>query len=41
LKPFLKFFAKNCDMSKFRSLVRIIVDVGGPTIKSGCLPTTA
>ncbi len=32
---------KNCDISKFRSLVGNTVDVGWHTIKSGCLPTTA
>ena len=36
-----KFFAKNCDISKFRLLVGHIVDVGGPTNKSGCLPSSA
>ncbi len=33
-------FSKNCDLSKFRSLVGNTVDVGGPTNKSGCLPTS-
>jgi hypothetical protein len=39
-KPFLKFFAKNYDISKFRPMVGNIVDVGWATIKSGCLPIT-
>ncbi len=37
---FSKNFSKICDLSKFRSLVGNTVDVGGPTNKSGCLPTT-
>jgi hypothetical protein len=36
-KSFRKFFRK---IAKFRSLVGNTVDVGWPTIKSGCLPTT-
>jgi hypothetical protein len=39
-KPFRNFLRKNCDISKIRSLVGNTVDVGWPTIKSGCLPTT-
>jgi hypothetical protein len=34
----LKFFAKNCDISKFRSLVGNTVDVGGRPLSQGVCP---
>ena len=40
-KSFRKFFRKNYDFFYFRSVVGNTVDVGGPTIRSGCLPTSA
>jgi hypothetical protein len=36
-----KIFSKNCNFLYFRSLVGYTVAVGGPTNKSGCLPTSA
>ncbi len=39
-RSFRIFCQKNCDISNFRSLVGNTVDVGGPTIRSGCLPTS-
>jgi hypothetical protein len=40
-KFFSKNFSKNYDLLYFRSLVGNSVAVGGPTNKSGCLPSTA
>ncbi len=39
-KSFRKIFQKNYDLLYFRSLVGNTVAVGGPTNKSGCLPST-